>query len=457
VVPARLSWRAGRAALWAVGLLLVTLACLVHAGWDRSLIDAKAYWEAAARLRAGAPLYGLAPSSEMERAYLYPPAFAALFAPLTLLPPAWGYALWMGLHLPLLLAAIGTLESLCGLRSPRRRMRHRLLLAGALLLPLVGEIEEGQANLLMLASLALGLRALERGRLVAGGLLVALPAHVKLVPVVVLLALLAQRRWRAARATAFGLLGLTLLPLAWTVPALGPLAGAERCLDMHLEFVRRVIAPAGEGAVRGFEQFYASNHSIAAWLHRLFAEGVRFSPFPGLADWRGPLLFTLPRAALRATALVAALLLLAAALHRARGLAGERRGGVLGIGLVLTAAQLGSVTFWEHHMVFLALLLTPLAAVRDPPRLARAGLWLLAAGMTLPFLLHVALLLSGGAEGSPWMRLLQLGRSWGFVTLAVLVLWLGALRSVAPGTEAPASGSDERGTPQALDPVPSGQ
>jgi Glycosyltransferase family 87 len=38
------------------------------------------------------------PVAALDKAYLYPPAFAAAFAPLTRLPPRWGYALRMALE-----------------------------------------------------------------------------------------------------------------------------------------------------------------------------------------------------------------------------------------------------------------------------------------------------------------------------------------------------------------------
>ncbi|MCP6725911.1 hypothetical protein NL526_28030, partial [Klebsiella pneumoniae] len=84
-------------------------------GWDRMRVDATAYWAAAARLRTGAALYAAEPVAALDKAYLYPPAFAAAFAPLTLLPPLWGYALWMTLELLFTLAFARTCATLAGL------------------------------------------------------------------------------------------------------------------------------------------------------------------------------------------------------------------------------------------------------------------------------------------------------------------------------------------------------
>ena len=68
-------------------------------GWNALRVDATAYWDAGMHLSRGEPLYATAPVAALDKAYLYPPAFAALFAPLTLLPPLWGYAAWMALEI----------------------------------------------------------------------------------------------------------------------------------------------------------------------------------------------------------------------------------------------------------------------------------------------------------------------------------------------------------------------
>ena len=401
-----------RAALVALALLLSTIGFATFLQWSTGRPDATAYWRAALDLRAGRPLY--APAASLDKAFLYPPAFAALFAPLTWLPPVWGYARWMASHFALLAGAVACIESLYGI-SAEARERHRLLLGLLLLAPVVGELREGQVNLLVLAAVAGGALAIERGRPRLGGAAFALAAHVKLMPAVLLLVLIAQRRRAAALAmlAAGALLGL--LPLL----AAGSFA---RGVSDYRDFLSVVAGPAlGAGRIAGEEQFFVLNGSFAAVLHRWFSDSL-FTPFPAFAHFHGPLIAQFPRGVLRAVAAAAALAMLAAALKRAGSL--HLQGGLArSAGLVLVATQLGSPTFWEHHLVVLALLLAPF--VRDGGRGLLTATAPFIVTLALPYALSLGSLLAGNDPAGAW---LTASRTWGGPTLAVCWLWLFAYR-----------------------------
>jgi hypothetical protein len=401
--------RAARALVAGGALLLLTTAFAAFFSWNDALVDAKAYFGAAQELRAGRDPYGPDPSRETDKAYLYPPAFAALFAPLTILPPLWGYALWMALHGAWLLACLDSLAALCGVAGPGRE-RQRVGLLAALLVPAIAEIQEGQSNLLALWAVLAGLRAIEAGRETRGAALLALAAQVKLLPAVLIPVLWLQGRREAARAASAWLLAMCLLPALWTVPARGPLEGLRVAAAAHADFFSRVVAPAlRDGTVRGFEQSYSTNNSARAVLRRLFVADVRLSPLPGTEGRRGPLLAAAP--ALAAAASGASLALVGAALWSARQRRGDIRERLEGAGLVWTAFSVAAPTFWEHHLLALALVIGP--SLERGARAAALGTVPLAASLTLPYLAALA----------GWPGPLLFSRDVGVPLLAVLVVF----------------------------------
>ena len=407
--------------LGAAGAVFVlTIALVAFFQWNNAVPDVTAYWQAALRLRHGEPLYVPPPPGPSPKAFLYPPVFAALFAPLTYLEPIWGYALWMALHFAFLagLAAAAA-------RAAGARVGARLACLFTLwLLPAVaGDLQEGQVNLFVSMCIATALLLAERGGERSAGVLLGLAAHVKLQPLVLLPVLLLQRRLRTAAWTCAAVLLLPVLPALWLPP--GDSGGVSRSLALHADFVRTIVTPAlGQGMVAGSEQFYLLNGSFAGILHRLFGQDVAFSPLPDFAHLRGPVLFALPRAALFAGALAAGGVLLClgfwAALRRQHS-AAERFAAPA---LVFVAAQMSSLTFWEHHAVSAALLLVPLAAWAQGERRLRAPL--LAATFacvtfwTGPFVVEYFSLFVGRPSDLPWLRT---SRTWGLPTLALLALW----------------------------------
>ncbi len=223
------------------------------------------YWGAAALLGQGASPYDLGALAEMQRSaglhpelgggYSYPLLFAQLLRPLALLRPGPAATLFALLSLVALALAVGLLLGAVRPLSWPEALGGGLL--GGLFAPITGSLYFGQANLLLLAVLAVAYRG------VAAEALVAVSAAVKLYPATGLLVPLAQGRRGALRALA----GLILLGALLLIPQLGH--GGRDFGSLLPELVR--------------PDTYWSNQSINGWLSRLALPSKEMRPpLPGL-------------------------------------------------------------------------------------------------------------------------------------------------------------------------------
>jgi hypothetical protein len=152
-------------------------------GWH--LKDMNAYWDAALRLRDGAPLFPTGIDIEASEVFRYSPWFAWLWVPLTYFPRV---AINVGWSVVLLAASVAAIWPL---------VERRAWLAVAFFLPvLIGISAGGNAHALVIAALVLGV---ERR---SGPVWIAAAASLKLFPFLFVLTYLGRREWRRAAATA---------------------------------------------------------------------------------------------------------------------------------------------------------------------------------------------------------------------------------------------------------------
>jgi multidrug transporter EmrE-like cation transporter len=405
--------RHARVAQWvciAIGLLLALHAVRSYGYWHKGTHDHSVYWMAGERMAAGdADMYEPPrDDSNMVGAFIYPPSFAALFAPLTFLPRQAGYAIWaafqlvfFGLGAVLLLRAPGTRSWPIGLWT--------LL---ALLWPLMANISAGQINTLIALLCIAGWLQLEKGHDLRAGALFALGAHIKVLPVVLLAMLVVQRRYRAAAAMAAAGALLMFLPFVWMAPKHGFVAGLEATVHLDLSYAQRL-----RGGSAGAESQSGSgwNADIDMWRK---AEGnlafagmaerhLEAGPVRRLGMWAG---FAV------ALAMFAGALVLARRVQSATG-----RLGV--IGLCMIAAALGNQLAWQAHMVLLAMVVLPVLAdsLCRPPRWYLWALGCYMALSELPPLLGYQLLF----PSSVYDFTAQL-QSWGIPTAAVCGVWIAS-------------------------------
>lgn len=149
-----------------------------------TMADAGAYWDAAHRLRDGAPLYPAVADVEASSVYRYAPWFAWLAVPFTLLPVQVAGAIWSVVLVTASLAAVIPLA------------RRRAWLQVAFFLPvLIGISASGNVHALMVAWLVWGV---DRR---SGPWWIALAASLKVVPLLFALVYVGRRQWGRTAAT----------------------------------------------------------------------------------------------------------------------------------------------------------------------------------------------------------------------------------------------------------------
>ncbi len=137
--------RLGIFAAAVVGYLAGLAELAMHLASD-PLADVHAYYDAGARLNAGAPLYPATANPDVADFYRYPPLTAIVFRPLALLP----FPLAAGLWEAVILAAFALTLWQVGIR-PRL-----LLVLGLLALPTAWALAIGQAQVLVTLLLVIG-------------------------------------------------------------------------------------------------------------------------------------------------------------------------------------------------------------------------------------------------------------------------------------------------------------
>ena len=165
----------GLSALAVVGALGGVYMLWLHVTTD-PLADVRAYYDAAARLNAGQPLYPPGADPDLAQFYRYPPLLAILFRPLALLPFAFAAAIWQAL----VLAAFGLTLWRLGVRRPATWRAVGLLGAA-----IAWTLAIGQAQAIVTLLLTLG-----------NPWAVALAGHLKLFPLLVAFYWLGRRDWR---------------------------------------------------------------------------------------------------------------------------------------------------------------------------------------------------------------------------------------------------------------------
>src|SRR5207249_4245457 len=161
--------------------------------------DSEAYLAAARDIWHGAPLYATFlhhpfPDPTLRPAFIYPPAFAVLIAPLGLLPDAVAGAIWLLISQA---ALIGALALILRWQKPPAWAVTALIVATVTFYPLWIDVVEGQANLPVLLLVTAGVLGIVRSGPRYGAAL-GVAAALKLTPIILLVWLLFDRRLLAA-------------------------------------------------------------------------------------------------------------------------------------------------------------------------------------------------------------------------------------------------------------------
>lgn len=218
--------------LAAFGFVIGVQIAIIHLQVD-PLADVRAYYDAGARLNAGAGLYDQAAGTNEAEFYRYPPLLAIAFRPLALLPFEVAAAIWEGI----VVAAFALTLRRIGLG--RRMLRGRALVAiGLLGLPIGWSLAIGQAQVPVTLLMALG-----------SPLALALATNLKILPALAAIWWLGRRDWQSLGRFALWGAGLAVLQLV-----LEPRGSLAFPLVFNLEQV---------GEVRNFSPYVISP---ALWL-----------------------------------------------------------------------------------------------------------------------------------------------------------------------------------------------
>jgi alpha-1,2-mannosyltransferase len=359
--------------------------------------DFGAYLSAARDIVHGQPLYWAFlhhpfPDATLRPAYIYPPSFALLIAPLGLLSDAAAAALWIALEQAALAAAIVVVVRWL---RPTRWAVVGVLVATLTFYPLWVDVVQGQANLLVLLLVTAGIVGVLRGR-PAFGAAIGVAAALKLTPLILVVWLLLDRRFRAA---GFAFVGFAVLTAA----------GALLRFQDSVAYFGQVLPALASGTA-----FYA-NQSLAGVLHRTLSANPYTQPWINLPSV-SPLL------------IAAAVSLIGWWWWQTRGAPSR------GVAFLPLVPLLSAVT-WTHHLVIvLPLIWFSLIALaqREWPLLPTAAL----SGILLLFSI-VSRLPAGPAFGQTDFRTAQTmdpviflaGNMFFFATLMLFVSAPWLLRS----------------------------
>jgi len=340
--------------------------------------------------------------------YIYPPFFALVAAPLSLLPFGAARLAWLAADLAM--AAAWVLLYLAWRRrdgTPAGTLEIGLIAVtlGLEFLPLIWALAIGQTSILLMLLICGCMLLAKQGRPLAAGLLLGIATAIKLTPALLIVYFAWRGRARLAWYAAATFAACSLVAVA----VLGP--------SVNLRFYAEIVPMMSGGTV------YFLNQSLAAFFDRLVSAG----------DVRQVALVSSGTA--RALAALCSMALLAATAFgftrtrwSATGRAPEGLGMDLEVSAVLLLTLLISPISWSHHYV---LALIPLyTVVAAAGRSGRRSLTL-AAALGLAFLLiarkpHFELFMHGP------LRLALSASLFGALTL-----WAGCIVLLGWGAGAP--------------------
>lgn len=200
----RVNWRPWLLGAYALSVLVVAIPKGLHHSDNNFLIFDATF----GNLRAGRDLYAHHPEQYIDL-FKYSPAFAVLFAPISVLPDTLGLVIWDAVNTMLLAIAIVRV-------MPDRRGDVVLALT---FLEMFGSMQHSQSNSLLAALVILAFLALEAEQPIRAALALAIGTAVKIFPIAgAAMALPHRRRLRFAVALGIVLAAVLALPFLAVAP-----------------------------------------------------------------------------------------------------------------------------------------------------------------------------------------------------------------------------------------------
>lgn len=197
---------------------LIVLACLYFVKvYNTDVGDFRSYYHAGTKLRAGvSPYFFYVPEEGWVSMFSYPPFFALLMLPFTVLPIELSSLIWNGLSLAALFRVyrliIGTLEIKKHLNPTQYRFFVFLTIAFTVRFFLYN-FDLTQSTLIVMWGTLEGLKLIKNDKFVLGSLLLAVVISIKLLPLVILPYLIYRAYFKETFLTIFFILVLNSLPI----------------------------------------------------------------------------------------------------------------------------------------------------------------------------------------------------------------------------------------------------
>jgi len=257
----------------------LVLACLLALAQAVSLVkrvrdgntDFSVFYRAAQKLNAGAgPELYSALDEPTGWLYCIPPSGMLFMLGMPLVSPAVAAGIWSLVNLALLALAIRALSgAYAGLDRQRRLMQSAAPWAAATLLVLAsGSLQVGQLSVLFAVCWVWFLAASLRRNDGAAGLALAIPAAIKLYPLLLAIIPLLQRRWRVA---GWGVLALAVLVVVIPAGVYGARFG-----PLTVSFVEKSILDAKGRQSFNTNPSLTSNQSVDVLLIRYLTSNPAF-------------------------------------------------------------------------------------------------------------------------------------------------------------------------------------
>ena len=236
--------------------------------------DFDVYYYAAKSAAYGNPLYTLDRHSTNQSGgpFVYPPFFAFLMTPFTLVPIGAAAALWALINLALFIGCIRLALSMFSKpfsfsdRFTSKKTVWLVSFIAVVLLWFFDNVAMAQVNILVLFLILLSLRLYLKNQKVAAGFFLGISAVIKLIPLLFLPYFIIKREWKYT----FGFL-LALLP-AFLVPMAA--IGLPKSVDYHKSWIEETLKDHTQPKTLGFyaSQLSPSHQNLQAVLFRLLID-----------------------------------------------------------------------------------------------------------------------------------------------------------------------------------------
>jgi hypothetical protein len=386
--------------------------------------DVLAYVDAARNMIEGRNIY--LDDAGARNSYVYPPFFAFVCIPLTLIPPLAVDIIWYILNIALVIAALrlGTMIA-TGRSFSSLAGKEQWFYAGLSILCslryLIRNAQDANVNMVILVLMILGLHLAEKTGRPAWSALIGIAAAIKVLPLLFIVYFAGKRDWRAFMYVLGGFVAATMLPIVATG------AGAWfGYLRMFVDYSRSQFSPQG---------LEIENFSFWGTLGRLLSHQKAFDGPDGSPVFIN--VASLPLGAIRAMVycINAALSGIVFEMgRRARRQSDPDHPRNAGLFATLVAISLSSILIEDHHTVaFMAAYLFLLVCWKNRYRLGNVSLALITGSGLLSLLLSYDIVVPLFGKYA-YMILLSLS----LPVLPVGILLLGYLIGCSSGPRAQA-------------------